>query len=432
MTHLIVHYHLRSGGVSRVIEHEMSYLRQMQVPHHLFSATPLAEETPHDVMAELDYDPAPACIDASELAMRLLQRAALVSDSIDEPRIWHVHNPLLGCHPAFTAAMRLLLERGERMIWHLHDFAEDQRSAQLAAVEQQTKRFARAAHLHYITLSQRDAAILRRAGLPATHCHVLPPPVACQPAPSTEETEPLILYPTRAIERKNLAELVLLAALLPKPYRIATTQRPTHPRWQAGHAFWESLAQQLQLPLSFGVVSNGQRSFRDWVSRSRHLLNTSQQEGFGLIFLEAIAWQKPLIGRDIPHISADLAARQIHHPGLYQQLHHRDHDEEFCRLPRERQAALIATARQEPHAFYVTQRQQRHLVLDWWDDVLSSNSMPHPALLSPYSIENHGSALCRIAADLACQATSSVEFLCAETVKSGFAAVGGTSPHSHD
>jgi len=60
--------------------------------------------------------------------------------------------------------------------------------------------------------------------------------------------------------------------------------------------------------------------FESWVSHSSHFITTSVSEGFGLPFLEAVACEKPLVGRNLPHLAADHRTHGIVAGDLYDQL----------------------------------------------------------------------------------------------------------------
>jgi len=82
----------------------------------------------------------------------------------------------------------------------------------------------------------------------------------------------------------------------------------------------------MALPVDFNVVDRiapaegAGSSFNDWLGLSTHIVTTSIAEGFGLPFLEAAAWCRPLLGRDLPNVTDDHAANGILHARLYTQL----------------------------------------------------------------------------------------------------------------
>ena len=199
----------------------------------------------------------------------------------------------------------------------IHDFAEDRRPKNYAAQRRAlaggrmaTTLYPQAPQVHYAALTSRDLANLATLGVPEERCHLLANPVVGEPftAKTTNDAPPTILYPTRAIRRKNLGELLLLAALDEGGHRWATTLRPENPAWQRIHADWEAFAAELGLPVAFGLGEDPSVDFPSLIADARAIVTTSVAEGFGLAFLEPALWRKPLIGRDLPDITADFTS----------------------------------------------------------------------------------------------------------------------------
>ena len=69
----------------------------------------------------------------------------------------------------------------------------------------------------------------------------------------------LVLYPVRAIRRKNLGELFLLAALSPKGTRYAVSLAPDAERWMAVYEEWRAFAADTGLPVLLDVVGRHDR-----------------------------------------------------------------------------------------------------------------------------------------------------------------------------
>ena len=135
-----------------------------------------------------------------------------------------------------------------------------------------------------------------------------------------------MLYPVRGIRRKNIGETVLLAALAPASTRFAVSLAPSNPAWQNIYQTWQDFAHTYRIPVQFSVVDQVSpyegtpTDFRSWLQESTHLLTTSISEGFGLTFLEPIALNKPLLGRDLPEITRDFRDQGINPGALYQSI----------------------------------------------------------------------------------------------------------------
>lgn len=283
----------------------------------------------HAVVEGLAYDHTPREGAGRELARRL--RAAARDHFGGEPDVWHFHNHSLGKNVHLPAAIGALVEDGAHVLLQIHDFAEDGRPVnytRLKAAYPDLGTFSAALYpaserIHYATLNGRDAAVLLGAGAAPDRAHLLPNPVAV-PALGDDGEDPfpaadaLVLYPTRAIRRKNVGEVLLHAALAPAGTIFATTLRPENPEWRPLHDAWEAVARRLGLPVHFGA---GERfSFDALMRRANRLITTSVAEGFGLAFLEPALFGKPLVGRNLPAITRDFRPWGIGLDHLYDAL----------------------------------------------------------------------------------------------------------------
>ena len=260
-----------------------------------------------------------------------------------------MHNHALGKKASLPGALRILAEDGWRMLLQVHDFAEDNRPAnyrhladaigvsdphQLGQVL-----YPQAANIHYATLTERDAVILEGAGVPPERLHTLPNPIAeFGEMPAQDEARSrvfplldlsagsrLIVYPVRGIRRKNLGEMLLLAALAPEGTYFALTLAPKNPVEAVSFNRWRQLAEELELPCLFN--SGGPKEedgygcdFKETLAAADAILTTSVAEGFGMVFLEAWLAGKPLIGRDLPEITREFKAAGLSFNGLWEEL----------------------------------------------------------------------------------------------------------------
>jgi hypothetical protein len=328
----IVHYHLRRGGVTRVIANALAALGD-RVEAVVLASTESAEPLPCPVLRipELAYGDE-ASADAARRLHRRLRQAARDHFGADAD-LWHIHNHSLGKQVNFPEALRRLLDGGARALLQIHDFAEDGRPGNYAAQRAPYREgvfagfeaalYPDAPQVAYAVLNARDRDILARAGLARERLHLLPNAVAGMPGAPAEGPPaaaggrpPLVLYPTRAIRRKNVGELLLLAALYPE-FRYATTLAPENPEWRAIHDAWVALARELRLPVAFAAAQAGGPSFADLVGEAAMMVSTSVGEGFGLAFLEPWLAGKPVIGRDLPAITADFKDNGVALPDLY-------------------------------------------------------------------------------------------------------------------
>lgn len=326
----IVHYHLRTGGVSRVVADQSAALDTAGVEHLILSAGPQVGELPQALVAELEYCRESSC-SAEDLLNIML--AACEKAFGSGPDLWHFHNPTLGKHVGYPALIALLAERKQVMILQTHDFAEDNRPENYALLGQQDL-YPVAPQIHYAFLNRRDQTAFSKVGLPLAQSHLLPNIIDAQtsaepPIPQTRD-ERLVLYPVRGIRRKNLGEVLLLAALAPPKTRFAISLAPENEQWRAQHQAWQDLANELSLPVQTNVTdresphpdtgADADRSYESWREHATHFLTTSVAEGFGFTFLEPLAIGKSLLGRDLPEITCDFRSHGIEHHFLYQRL----------------------------------------------------------------------------------------------------------------
>lgn len=332
---LIIHFHLQTGGVTRVIEHACAALTA--AGHRVLVA---AGEPPRDLLPNrvsfrlvpaLGYEEHRPAAGPLELAVKLKQAAREGLGGL--PDLWHVHNHCLGKNLALPGALLALARQGQRLLLQPHDFAEDGRPGLYARMletigEGDTGRlsallYPQARQIHYAVLNNRDQGFLTATGIPSDRLHLLPNAVDL-PAPTDPSTGPfpnrrLWLYPTRAIRRKNLGELLLWATVAGEQDLFAATQAPKNPAEQPRYRHWAALARELGLPLELEL---GDRvdDFPALLASAHALVTTSVAEGFGLAFLEPWLVGRPLVGRDLPEITGDFASAGLDLTGLYQRL----------------------------------------------------------------------------------------------------------------
>ena len=326
-----VHYHLHPGGVTRILQSTLAALAPHGVEAVILSGEAATQDWPVPVVVvdALGYEERrPACTSA-ELALRLKTAAREALGAA--PDLWHVHNHTLGKNLALPAALRQLAKEGQHLLLQLHDFPEDGRPTlyrrQLDALADgdagrlSELLYPAAAHIHYATINGRDHATMTAAGT-GEQLHTLPNPVtiSTQPGNPQDSASRLWLYPTRAIRRKNLGELLLWATLAEPGDRYAATRAPQNPQEQPIYQRWVGLATELDLPIEFDLASRPGADF-DALLRSAHaLVTTSVAEGFGMAFLEPWLAGRPVCGRDLPEITSEFTEVGIRLDTLYPRL----------------------------------------------------------------------------------------------------------------
>lgn len=447
MSVALVHYHLRPGGVTRVLEIQSAALTRAGRPHVILSGTPYAGSAPLpvEVVPGLAYrDTRPDDGLQSETLLHDLRRAARTALQC-EPSCWHIHNPTLGKNSLFPLLITGLAESLTPLVLHLHDFAEEGRPANYKRLPQANQLYPLAPQIRYAVINSRARNLLVSAGVPEDQCTLFPNAIDPGLLPTAGHTPvkgvagPLVLYPVRGIRRKNLGEFCLLASLAPSGATFALSLPPENPEWKAVYDGWVDTVSNLDLPVRLGVVgssppgSGASSTYSDWVQHATHLITTSVAEGFGLTFLESLALGKPLIGRDLPGVTCDFTAtvgrlyQKLLVPAAWvdeQQLREHLHNAlrrsyraygesmpgklpaqvrehlacshgghaylDFGNLPEELQAEILPQACNSPADVVILEGGRSQPAGDWIREALDTNTAPGDAsALAAYSVENY-------------------------------------------
>lgn len=332
----IVHYHLRTGGVSQVIASASRELSARGVHHVILvgEAPDGPTDLPVRVVTGLDYGrdvfpkrpeeempineqevpsiDAPPAGRSGKTSLPETLRAAAADALGGAPDIWHFHNHSLGKNPLIADVVARLAEENERLVLHIHDLAEDGRPENYRMIAGCRKLHPVSPRVHHVFLNARDREIFIAAGLPEEHASVLANPIPSIPVSALRSPHsPIVFAPVRCIRRKNPGEMVLLSALAPEGSRFAVSRAPSNPAALAVHDAWKRFAIRHSLPIDFDVSDRiapaGSRdaSFESWVAHATHFISTSVAEGFGMTFLEAAAHRKPLIARNLEHVTRE-------------------------------------------------------------------------------------------------------------------------------
>lgn len=339
----IVHYHLKAGGVTRVIERQLAAMASLPEPPSVMLLTGDSGEVvlPSSLSVDIIVDERFNYHHCAEMGGDELERGVrelferlveLASDSV-----LHVHNHGLGKNAMLTAAIAEYIRQGKPAILHCHDFAEDRpvMKANLEALLLRTSLFKTFNALLYpdfdnccyLTANRPDADRAALRALRQARVLYLPNPVELHTTPADRETiaeklaisssKEWVLYPVRAIERKNIGELILLALLFPH-FEWLVTAAPENRDERELYDRWVSVAQKLGAPVRFDSAS--QVSFEELYGCSDRIITTSYREGFGMAFLEPWLADKIVVGRDISMVTTDMRMAGISFPYLYKTL----------------------------------------------------------------------------------------------------------------
>lgn len=378
----LVHYHLRTGGVTKVIGNQSTALTQLGIEHLVLSAGPEPKGIPHACVPALDY-----LAETPENSNRLYQTllAKFTEHHGFAPDLWHIHNPALGKSTLFPQLIQDIAESQTPLILQPHDFAEDNRPSNYPLLSSE-QIYPLAPQVHYAFINTRDKGLLEKAGIPSDHSHLLPNAIAVSPSsnsPQNSSTQKTVLYPARGIRRKNLGEVVLLSALAPDDTRFAVSLAPENQQWKDVHDRWQQFATDHQLPIQLDVtdriapIEGATNDYPSWVAHSTHLITTSIAEGFGLAYLEPILHQKPLIGRDLPEITNDFREEGISPGRLYHSI-----PIPLGTLDQESLKGILRKELQASYTQYGMPFQEAHLEAAWKemtrDGAVDFGNLPEP------------------------------------------------------
>jgi len=353
----IVHYHLNRGGVTQVIINHLRAIASLEAavkPKIALLYDGQAEGWPENLEAQLSeldfcrhvipslaYDQRQKST-PERLAEDLHQSLASLGFSPDAT-VLHVHNHALGKNTSLPVALGELARCGYGQLLQIHDFAEDFRPAnytqlierigsadagQLAATI-----YPQTSQIHYAVLNGRDFNVLRKAGVAESRLHNLPNPVV--PASKLPDKrlareklervcgisvdDLLLIYPVRGIRRKNIGEAVLWSVFGAPATKVGLTLPPLNPVEKHSYNRWTEFCAALNLPIVFELGTIG-IEFTENLAAADAILTTSVAEGFGMVFLEAWLAGRPLMGRDLPEITADFVAAGVEFPQLEPQF----------------------------------------------------------------------------------------------------------------
>lgn len=330
----IVHYHLRPGGVTRVIQNAVSVLPADDARYVVIAGEAPSQSMPvsqHVVVEALGYaDTAPQRpIRAIVKELENTAKQALGG----RPDVWHIHNHALGKNLVLSEVVYLLAQEGQRLLLQPHDFAEDGRPENYRFLRDNlhpddpkqlgAHLYPQGMHVHYALINQRDLTFLQACGVPEAQLHFLPNAIRTETAPPSEQPsmeKALYLYPGRGIRRKNIGEFLLWAALAQEDELFAITRAPKNPAARPIYDDWVAFAQSLNIAVDFEFGQQWQADFQSLLKAAHALVTTSVAEGFGLAFLEPWLVERPLVGRKLPEITGAIEDAGVDLSSLYARL----------------------------------------------------------------------------------------------------------------
>jgi len=328
----VLHYHLRGGGVTNVIKHMYSSLPEDDVRFGVLTGEkpPIDFEMPHATIAGLSYGKDTPNIRVEDAKLSILEKAKqLLGGAVD---ILHVHNYSLGKNAVYSEAILQLAEEGFPIVMHLHDFCEDYRPTNFQLLKQYRRLSGKslteelypiAENVHYALLNARDHDYLKAVGVAENNLHLLPNPVIIpdlEITKSSAQNFDYLLYPVRAIPRKNLAEVLYWSAHPDESLRFGVTLAPKNEQYLAAYQEVLKFSVDQGLPIDFEAGKTWGKSFSEVISGASAIMSTSIAEGFGLAYLESWLSGKSLVGRKLPSIMKDFEQNGISFDGMYEAI----------------------------------------------------------------------------------------------------------------
>lgn len=306
-----LHYHLKTGGVSTVLRRQVSALKnrcEVLVLTGDRADTVLPCRVVEIPGLGYDHPDIPALAPKTTAERILKTLSDMWPGGCD---VLHIHNPTLAKNQNLIRCIKWLQTLGLTLFLQIHDFAEDGR-------QNAYSREPYPADCHYGVINTRDKQILVDAGLKASGVHLIPNAIHPLPVKTGRLTDGLVLYPVRAIRRKNIGEAILLSLYLLPGQRLGITLPPNSKRDMASYQDWRAYVEKNHLNVHFEIGLR--HDFAELVGTASSMLTTSITEGFGFSFLEPWTAGKMLWGRRLEDICTDFEENGLCLDFLYNRL----------------------------------------------------------------------------------------------------------------
>jgi glycosyltransferase involved in cell wall biosynthesis len=360
---IIVHYHLRPGGVRRIIELAAPHLIK-SFDGDIDSIILAAGEAPDErwlcaFKEQMKGTPVELFVDSSfgylselrstgkSVQARLRKALARLLDgaNTDHCVVW-CHNPSVGRNLALSRELVKATEsRSLPLVCHHHDWWFDNRWARWPEMRRSGFRsfnealksiFPASPKLCHATINREDLELLQNCFPHQAHWlpNLAERPEAVSPAAAKNarkwlaqqlgtQNAPVWLLPCRMLRRKNVAEALLLTRWLAPDAWLVTTGGVSSADEQFYATALESAAKKHGWPLKVGCLKGdetGKPSVPELLAASDAVILSSILEGFGLPYVEAAAAGRPLIARTLPNIAPDLAQFGFRFPQSYEEI----------------------------------------------------------------------------------------------------------------
>jgi len=309
-----MHYHLKTGGVTTCLKHQVEALKN-DYRLCVISGEMAKTDFPANVIHIPQLAYSADChhsFEAEDVASAVVRA---IESHFDGPcDIVHVHNPILAKNKKFLKILKALQKRGLSLLLQIHDFAEDGRPRSYFAEDYP-------ADCHYSVVNSRDYRILLKSGLKKQGLHqifnTVYRPDNSNPF-AVADNDPYVVYPIRAIRRKNIGEAILLSLFFKDNETLVITLPPNSQADIESYEDWKTFVSDCHLRVEFERGLN--HPYEAIVASARYLLTTSITEGFGFSFLEPWLFDKLVWGRKLSDICTDFEANGVSFDHMYTSL----------------------------------------------------------------------------------------------------------------
>lgn len=308
-----IHYHLKTGGVTTVLKQQVEALRDtcdMLVLTGEIPESPFLCDTVH--ITGLGYDRKDQSRSDPQGIAAAVTRAIHLKwkGGCD---LVHVHNPTLAKNRNFLKILKALQNKKIKLFLQIHDFAEDGRPLAYFSEDEYPQ------NCHYGVINSRDYNILLESGLKEKGLHKIFNTINPFKLNTTDAPQKnLVLYPIRALRRKNIGEAILISLFFKNNETLAITLPPNSPADMESYEQWKVFVKEKNLNVIFEAGLS--HEFSELVMCAKFLITTSITEGFGFSFLEPWTAKKILWGRKLPEICHDFEKNGVWLDHLYTRL----------------------------------------------------------------------------------------------------------------
>lgn len=375
---VIFHYHLNPGGVTRIIESQISSLK-LVLPDSKIKL--LCGFCPNkakftdlgaSVIIDDNLNYLPEDLPEHTIKEKYSYLLSLFETEVSKKDVLHMHNLNLGKNPIITYLGYQLAKNGYNIVNHAHDFAEDRPDnwsflkliiENTFSKELKSVLYPVFPNYQFATLTLFDLNRLQEYDVKCNRKHLLPNPVnlgpvkdnsnrldsrkAIQKNLNLSQNKKIFTYPVRVIQRKNIGEYILLAVLFAKEAYWLVTQPPKNPKEIIKYNDWKDFCKKHQIEIYFEVGVD--MDFDAILAGSDACVTTSIREGFGMVYLEPWLSNTPVIGRELEYVINEFKEQGLTFPLLYDALYVNNNGEiaDFKDLTVKEQKEFIVLAKNQ-------------------------------------------------------------------------------------